>query len=254
MIKKISGIAVIFIWIFSGLFTSLLLAWLLLKPFDFGYKYWYDILGTGQVISKYAAQNRYGKQSFIYTNKQEHERLFGEVMYQVHHQGKGLDEIVYYSPDGQELGTLLRPAEVEHLQDVANILNIMFNASYVAVFIFLAFSGWLIYKKKIPRLRKTALYLFITVIVLTVLVFILGPEKVFYQLHIWFFPANHQWFFYYQDSLMVILMHGTTLFGMIAIIWLLLSLLIYLLFCISCYKIQFSKLLRENKSCSPLKK
>jgi uncharacterized membrane protein len=246
MIKKIGGITAIFIWIFTGIFTSLLIAWLALKPFDFGYKYWYDVLGTEQVISKYAAQNRYGKQNFIYTDKIEHERLFGDIMYKVHHQGDGLDEIIYYSPHEQELGVLLRPAEVEHLQDVANILSVMFKVSYLSVAIFLIFSGWLIYKKKVPRLRKTALYLLVTMVVITIFIFILGPEKVFYQLHIWFFPVDHQWFFYYQDSLMVILMHGTTLFGMISIIWFLLTLLIYLLFCVCCYRLQFSKLLPIN--------
>ena len=38
------------------------------------------------------------------------------------------------------------------------------------------------------------------------LIFIIGPQKAFYQLHEWAFTENAQWFFYYQDSLMTTLM------------------------------------------------
>jgi len=49
-----------------------------------------------------------------------------------------------------------------------------------------------------------------------VIVFSIGPENVFNQLHIWVFPKENEWFFYYQDSLMSTLMLAPTLFGWIA--------------------------------------
>ena len=42
---------------------------------------------------------------------------------------------------------------------------------------------------------------------------IAGPTAVFYQLHIWIFPDDHQWFFYYQESLMSTMMKAPDLFG-----------------------------------------
>ena len=40
----------------------------------------------------------------------------------------------------------------------------------------------------------------------------------FYQFHIWLFPADHEWFFYWQDSLMSTLMKAPVLFGGIAVV------------------------------------
>jgi hypothetical protein len=53
---------------------------------------------------------------------------------------------------------------------------------------------------------------------LTVLV-LFGPVNVFYKLHTWIFPADHQWFFYYQESLMTTLMKAPDIFGGIAAVW-----------------------------------
>ena len=51
-----------------------------------------------------------------------------------------------------------------------------------------------------------------------VLLVLVGPVEVFYALHEWVFPANHQWFFYYEDSLMSTLMKAPDLFGAIALL------------------------------------
>jgi len=44
-----------------------------------------------------------------------------------------------------------------------------------------------------------------------------GFTDVFYYLHTLVFPDNHQWFFYYQESLMSSLMKAPDLFAGIAI-------------------------------------
>ncbi|MFT6834002.1 MAG: putative membrane protein [Francisellaceae bacterium] len=226
------------LWVLSGLWTALFLTWLALTPLDFGYKFWYQVLGTDQVINKYAPRNHHNKQNFIQTNKIEHERLFSEIIVKIHHGGNGLAGITYYDPNGKRLDLLFTKPEVQHLQDIADIINIMFKFSLASLILFILLCGWLIRRKKVPKLRKIALYLGCVILIATIAVFIIGPEKVFYQLHTWIFPVGHQWFFFFEDSLMVTLMHGTLLFGMISILWFLFSLLVYLVFVIGMYKLQ----------------
>ncbi len=48
------------------------------------------------------------------------------------------------------------------------------------------------------------------------LVLVIGRARCFYQFHVWIFPDDHQWFFYYQESLMSTLMKAPVLFGYIA--------------------------------------
>jgi uncharacterized membrane protein len=43
-----------------------------------------------------------------------------------------------------------------------------------------------------------------------------GFREVFYAFHEAIFPPDHQWFFYYQDSLMSTMMKAPFLFGYIA--------------------------------------
>jgi hypothetical protein len=58
-------------------------------------------------------------------------------------------------------------------------------------------------------------------------ILIAGPVEVFYGIHRWVFPTGHQWFFFYEESLMSTLMKAPDLFGYIAIILLLLTLTIF---------------------------
>ena len=59
----------------------------------------------------------------------------------------------------------------------------------------------------------------LVLIVLTA-VLMLFVQKLFNQLHVWAFPDDHQWFFYYEDSLMSTMMKAPVIFAYIAIIWL----------------------------------
>lgn len=45
----------------------------------------------------------------------------------------------------------------------------------------------------------------------------IGPTRVFYTLHEWVFPSDHQWMFSYQESLMTTLMKAPDLFAAIAV-------------------------------------
>tara|TARA_Y100000588_G_scaffold356149_1_gene412087 strand:- start:498 stop:764 length:267 start_codon:yes stop_codon:yes gene_type:complete len=77
----------------------------------------------------------------------------------------------------------------------------------------------------------------------TGVVFALGPKQVFYWFHIKVFPEGHQWFFYYQESLMSTLMKAPDLFGFIAV---LIAVLTLSIFCVACYGTQI--LLTRNKN------
>jgi hypothetical protein len=55
-----------------------------------------------------------------------------------------------------------------------------------------------------------------------------GPMTVFYALHDRLFPPGHPWFFYYEDSLMTLLMQAPTLFGYIAVALVALALALWL--------------------------
>ena len=45
---------------------------------------------------------------------------------------------------------------------------------------------------------------------------LIGAKRVFYSLHDLIFPAEHQWFFYYQDSLMSTMMKAPDFFAYVA--------------------------------------
>ena len=48
------------------------------------------------------------------------------------------------------------------------------------------------------------------------MVVVIGAKDVFYALHEWVFPSDHQWFFFYQDSLMSTMMKAPDFFGYVA--------------------------------------
>lgn len=62
----------------------------------------------------------------------------------------------------------------------------------------------------------------------TITLILFGPTKMFYWLHTKIFPHNHQWFFYYQESLMTTLMKAPDLFGFIATIWAVTAILLFI--------------------------
>jgi hypothetical protein len=64
-------------------------------------------------------------------------------------------------------------------------------------------------------------------ILMTAAFMIWGAKAIFYQMHILVFPDDHQWFFYYQDSLMSTLMKAPDLFAGIAIQIVLVGLVLY---------------------------
>ena len=96
----------------------------------------------------------------------------------------------------------------------------------LAAIIWLAALLWMFWKRiKLPSAKRLAVMSFVW-LGLIFLVLLLGPEKIFNQLHIWAFPEDNQWFFYYEESLMSTMMKAPHLFAYISAIWVFLSIIL----------------------------
>src|SRR5690606_20238475 len=73
-------------------------------------------------------------------------------------------------------------------------------------------------KLAFPALKKILLGFLFVLVILALTVLLIGTTKVFYWLHIKVFPDEHEWFFFYQDSLMTTLMKAPDLFGFISVL------------------------------------
>jgi len=211
------------------LICSLFISWVLWAQVNFAYPAIHWSMNIGQHIDHYGPQNRYRNQ-FELTDKTEHVRLFAQIVDAIHNNGHGLSRITYKDPEGKTIATLLRKAEVIHLQDVAHLINTFYWVSAFTILLTLILIMVFKHQKtKLPSLKQQALGIISVSIVSSIIIMIIGPVTVFYALHEWVFPDNHQWFFYYQESLMTVLMKAPDLFGAISVLIALLAIPIYLL-------------------------
>lgn len=210
-----------------ALWTSLFSAWQVWAATDFGFAWLYDVVGIDANVNEYGPQNRY-KKDFAQTTREERLRLFSVVAKEINSGGQGLAEIEYHRPDGAVIDTFLRPPEVMHLRDVARMVEVLRLASYCSLAVMLigiALAWW--FATGFPA----AAWVWLTTVLLcaagAVGISWYGAERLFYQWHTLVFPAGHQWFFYYQDSLMTTLMRAPIIFGYIAALLLATTLLFF---------------------------
>lgn len=203
-------------------FTSQLLAlawisWVLLAQCHFAYPVGYRLLGLDQTIAQYAPHNRF-KADFEFTTPPDHWRLFGQISDAVHAGGKGLAEITYPLKNGQP-AALLHAAEIIHLQDVAHLIDVLYGVGMasLALWFVLIFILWQRHMPW-PPVHQILRGFLVGFSVIATAVFAIGPTAVFYWFHEQAFPAGHQWFFYYQDSLMTTLMKAPDIFAFIAVL------------------------------------
>lgn len=216
-----------FLLTLTGLVVALWISWLGLAQMDFGYQYAYKILDINGHIERYAPQNRY-KKGFALTHQSEHERLFAEIAEAVQNRGENLAKIEYELPSKNSI-TLLTEAEVIHLQDVANLITFFNQVAAVCLILFLGVLVLFFYLKlPPPGWFQPLITLALVAAIACAAILIFGAEKSFYWLHTKIFPDDHQWFFYYQESLMTTLMKAPDLFGFIAAIWSIVAVLIYI--------------------------
>ncbi|MGM8228811.1 lipoprotein intramolecular transacylase Lit [Cellvibrio sp. ARAG 10.3] len=194
-----------------------LLAWHLLAQVNFAYPLGYKVLDVEQHIRHFGPLNRY-KKEFEQTTKAEHLDLFAQITRAVQNHGEGLADIRYRLPNGTST-PLMREAEVIHLQDVANLIDVLYWAGLIGGLAWLCLLAYA-YRQRIPfpALKKILLGFVSGLMLITLSILLIGPKAVFYWLHEQIFPDEHEWFFFYQDSLMTTLMKAPDLFGFIAVI------------------------------------
>lgn len=201
--------------------ASLFVTWRLLAAVDFAYPALYDLLDIDQTIAEFAPRNE-RKLGFERTDAAEHARLFGAIVDAVRDHGRGLEEIAYRGPDGATIDRMLTAAEIQHLQDVAGLITVFERLGWLSLALAAALVTAAALRRERPPSPLGLLAGFGAVVAVAVVaVLLLGPVEVFYWLHIRIFPPDHQWFFWYEESLMSTMMQAPNLFGAIAVIWLL---------------------------------
>ena len=213
----------------SGLWVSLYLAWSLLSAGNFFYPQLHDLIGIQDTIEEYAPQNIH-KNRFDETTREQRTKLFRQILYGVNHNGAGLKTIQYSNRQGEPIDLLLRPVEIIHLNDVANLLTVFRKSATIALAVFIAMV--VVFRVQRLHLSRPRTLLTVTVITLlagTVIISLSGAKALFYQLHTIVFPPGHQWFFYYQESLMTLLMKAPDIFAWQAAMLLIVSVVVFYL-------------------------
>lgn len=213
-----------------------LISWHLAAQLHFAYPVGYDLLGLEKHIAEYAPLNR-NKDDFEYTTRADHLRLFGEITDAVQDSGRGLQNISYTLPNGRSTG-LMHEAEIIHLQDVANLIDSFYRVGIICLIAWLVLIPWAIWKQwQLPSSRKVLAGFVVGIGLAITVVVLLGPTDVFYWLHEQIFPPGHEWFFYYQDSLMTTLMKAPDIFAFISAF---LLMILGLLWCAAFYGLTFA--------------
>lgn len=217
------------------LLLSVYAAWMINAQAGYGYAWLYSMYNIDSHIEQYAPHNRF-RHGFEHTSESEHQAIFQSIVDSVHNDGIGLEDIHYsVSKEGYNDAArsvpVLHEAEIIHLKDVAALINAVHVLAAVCAVLLLLLGVWQrkAVKAQEPAASKLGIAAVFAVLVAIglVLFMIFGAKQIFYQLHVWIFPDNHQWFFYYQDSLMSTLMKAPDLFAGIAIQILLLGLIIF---------------------------
>lgn len=202
------------LWTWLTLLLCFWGSWLTLAQVNFGYPIWHDYAGIGDHIERYAPLNLYRK-GFEETTPETRFQLFADIVTAIHNNGAGLEKLQYQTEHYRV--ALLRPAEIIHLKDVAHLITKIQQVAFYGLLIWLVWTISLIIYRQVPSAKQLGIALGLGSLFLMIPILIWGAETVFYQLHIWIFPAQHQWFFYYQESLMSTMMKAPDLFGTIFI-------------------------------------
>jgi len=211
----------------SAFFTALFIAWQALSSIEFLYPMWHETLDIGDTVRVYGPQNR-NRRGFELTTGQEQARLFAAIVHAVENGGRGLEDLEYRDAQGKPIDLLLTRPEIVHLQDVARLVGALRTFGWICLIVFTAVAVSLRLKPAPRNTMKKYLLYFAGLTLLSIgAVVALGAKTVFYKVHTWIFPPGHQWFFYYQDSLMTTLMKAPVLFAGIAVEWLALTVLLF---------------------------
>lgn len=201
MTKMISRIIANFLLTVSLVYFALFSAWYISYHCGFFFPVIYGAENIAGHIEKFAPQNRHGRSDFALTDRDDHFRIFDEMLTAVENGGKGLGDI-RYSARGTGRKFLTMDEQI-HLQDVANLLTVLRKPVYLMAGLLILSASFMV-SRRIRPMRLVAVFFSGAVlgIVSACAVAVVGFVDIFYFLHELVFPAGHKWFFYYQDSLM----------------------------------------------------
>ena len=202
--------------------TCLMLSWYVWSSNNFLFSQLYEYNELEVQIDKYAPQNRY-RHNFETTSKDERVRIFGQLVKAINNNGMGLEAIAYKANNGEIIDKFLTEPEINHLEDVSDFRKrIKIYASILTVFLVITVSiCWVTKVRKAKSawrpfsVGKSFVSILALLLICYSAVFAIGPQKVFYVLHEYFFADKAQWFFYFQESLMTTML-PEPLFGSIA--------------------------------------
>ena len=201
-----------------------------MQPFDYGYSFFYKQLDIASHIQTFAPQNRQGQNGFENTDAQVHHQLFHEICVAINNHGNGLRDLTYLPSESGQLQTLLTDAEAVHLEDVSRLIDLMMPVGWAALTLLIVLAVTArVAGIALPTLGYSLMILAVLTMLCTATLLVIGPHEIFKAFHELVFPEGNQWFFYYQDSLMTTLMKAPDIFFGIAVIWAILSALIYVL-------------------------
>ena len=211
---------------------AFLAAWYIGSYFNFAYPIWYELLDISNTIQVHGPQNIY-KQQFSSTDSAQHLTLFAQIVEGISLEASQVKDylggLTYGNEKQAVIDTLLHSKEIQHLYDVSILLSAVKAAGLILALVGLSLFFFIGRKQSTDYIfRKRDVY-FLSVPLLgllTLLLLVFGFESVFYRLHDWFFPAGHQWFFYYYESLMTTLMKAPDLFAYIGAFLLLITLVL----------------------------
>lgn len=211
-----------------SLILCLYLSWHVLLSADFFYGFWHDNIGIAETIVETGPQNRY-RSGFEDTDRAQRITLFQEICQAITHQGEGLRNI-RYSPKPDIQIPLLHHAEIVHLQDVANLITLTQKLEpYMLLMWCMLIAVYALRSWPLPNYKQILAVNSVLIVGLIAAVLAVGWVEVFYAAHRWIFPDDHQWFFFYQDSLMSTMMQAPDLFLYIGISMAILALLSFVL-------------------------
>ena len=207
---------------------TLPVSWGMLAKANFFYPTLHDVIGIDKHIETYAPKNRKNRLGFENTSKDDRSQLFQGIVDAIHSKGEGLSTLSYLTihQGVTQSVLLLTEAEVIHLKDVAILLEKIKPVVLVLFLIWLMVVILFAIKKVGLPSAGQFVSSALVMIFLSVLVLMLGPEKIFNQLHVWAFPDEHQWFFYYEESLMSTMMKAPVIFAYIVAIWVCVSIVL----------------------------
>lgn len=205
--------------ILSALVGAVGLSWWGHSSVHFGYPVLYETLAIDEHIAEYAPQNRY-RDGFAATSRAERLALFEGIVHAINRGGRGLVALRYQPAPEADPVPLLREPEVTHLRAVAGVVTVLNWAGAVALVAF-GITG-ITMRLTAMRLWRTAPLLGLgMVLALALMVVVAGldtrDDGWFAWGHNQLFGADHQWFFYYEDSLMTTLFKAPDLFAPIAV-------------------------------------